>query len=202
MEEIKEVVKTPLTPEMTKSEDPVTETQQTETKVLSGDKTPPNLLLKSLQEERAKVKALEVEIENIKSTFSAEEIFSDEGKALKGYISKLQDKISVLSDEAVKRDLLSEHPVLKEAWTDFEEFRNHPDNAGMKLKTAAKAFLNEKGLLETDIKTRPALERSTGGPKTAPSDGTMTADDVKNMRLNNPKKYFEMVKKGQVKIRE
>src|SRR3990167_2737353 len=158
MEEIKEVVN----PAPVTEEKPVTQNEE-QTQVLAGDKTPPNLLLKSLQEERAKAKALEQELEQLKSV-STEEIFSDEGKTLKGYIGNLKKEVSALSEEITKRDLLSANPVLKEAWKDFEDFRADPENSGMGLKTAAKAFLAEKGLGEPK-EARKWLEKPSGGPK-------------------------------------
>lgn len=164
-----------------------------------GDRTDPNLLLKSLQEEREKRRLLEQEIETLKSSTlpELEEAFSDEGKLLASQIKGLETKIEDLKFESSKKDLQISNPVFKEKWDDFESFRNNPENKGMNLRTAAKAFLIDQDLLEPPA--RKGLEKTTGGPRVPISTG-MTADDVENLRKNNFKKYQELLKKGQIKI--
>src|SRR3990167_10014846 len=163
----------------------------------AGDKTPPNLLLKSLQEEREKRKQLEERLTQLESSaLSSDEEFSDEGKALRGEIKSLAGKVSTLESELTKKDVLIAHPVLQEKWSEFEEFRADPDNKGMNLRTAAKAYLIENGLLDVP---RKGLEKPTGGPRVPQTSG-MTADDVKILRTTNFKKYQEMLAKGQIKI--
>ena len=88
------------------------------------------------------------------------------------------------------------NPILKEKWDEFEEFRSDPDNKGMNLRTAAKAFLVENGLIDAP---RKGLEKSTGGTKVIPSSG-MTAQEAENLMKNDFKKYQELIKKGQLKI--
>ena len=95
-----------------------------------------------------------------------------------------------------KAEVIEFHPQLKELWSDFETFRSDPDNKGMNMKTAAKAFLVDKGLLEPQ---RQGLEKPTGGPRTPVSTG-MTSEDVKHLRETNFKKYEEMLMKGQIKF--
>ena len=95
-----------------------------------------------------------------------------------------------------KAEVVESHPQLKELWPDFETFRADPENKGMNMKTAAKAFLVEKGILEPQ---RKGLEKPTGGPR-APIQTGMTSEDVKNLRETNFKKYEEMLKKGQIKF--
>ena len=92
--------------------------------------------------------------------------------------------------------MIESHPQLKELWSDFEEFRSDPDNKGMNMKTSAKAFLVEKGILEPQ---RKGLEKPTGGPRAPVSTG-MTTEDIKNLRETNFKKYEEMLAKGQIKF--
>lgn len=173
--------------------------------VLPGSKTDSSLLLESLQEEREKRRILEeekklleqklVEKEN-SSTFSDEEIYSDEGKILKGQISNLKSELSEVKTELTKERLISTNPIFKEKWEEFEEFRSNPENKGMNMRTAAKAFLVENGLLEP---TRKGLEKPTGGQRTPISSG-MTADEVKTLRQTNYTKYKEMIQKGLIKI--
>lgn len=111
-------------------------------------------------------------------------------------IDKLASELSDVKAKLSKSEVLEAHPRLKEMWSELEQFRNEPDNLGMNLKTAAKAFLIEKGLLEP---MRKGLEKPTGGSP-APVSSGMSAEDVSNLRQTNYKKYREMIKKGQIQI--
>ena len=162
----------------------------------AGDRTDRNLLLKSLQEEREKRKLLEEKLALLESPVPSEEVFSDEGKILEKEISSLKSELSEVKTELTKKDLLIAYPILKEKATEFEEFRADPENAGMNLRTAAKAFLAENGLIDAP---RRGLERPTGGTRVPLTSG-MTVDDVKNLRETNYRRYQEMLMKGQIKI--
>ena len=170
-----------------------------------GSKTEPTELLKSLQEEREKrrlaeekAKLVEEELDTIKSSVPSEqEAWSDEGKVLENKIKSLTSELSEVKGELTKKDILIANPMLKDMWQEFEDFRDDPENKGMNVRTAAKAFLTEKGLLEPK---RKGLEASTSGPKATPSYGTMTSDEVKHLRENNFRKYQDMLKKDQIKI--
>ena|SRR3990167_9679004 len=164
----------------------------------SGSKTDPNLLLKSLQEEREKRKLVEEELETLKSSnLSDEEVVSDEGRILAGKIKTLETSLDELRSESAKKDVLIANPILKEKWNEFEEFRSDPENKGMNLRTAAKAFLVENGLIDVP---RKGLEKPTGGTKTPLPSGTMTAQEAENLMKNDFKKYQELIRKGQLKI--
>ncbi len=168
----------------------------------AGTKTESALLLKSLQEEREKRRAqdekmalLEEELSTLKSSHLTDaEAFSDEGKALEAKINSLRDEIVSLKNDSAERELKASNPIFKEKWQEFEEFRQLSENKGMNLRTAAKAFLVENGLLEP---TRKGLERTTGG-KGTPSASGMTMEEIKHLRETNFRKYQEMVKKGQI----
>lgn len=174
------------------------------TPVPPGSKTDPALLLKSLQEEKEKRrlqdeenKRLLEEIEVLKtSTPPIPEAFSDEGKLLESKILGLTKDLSEVRGELAKKDVLISHPVLKDKWEEFEEFRSNPENKGMNMRTAAKAFLVENGLFEPE---RKGLEKTTGGSR-APTASGMTAEQIKNLRTTNFKKYQEMLKNGQIKV--
>lgn len=125
-----------------------------------------------------------------------QEAFSDEGKLLEQKIKALESSLSEVKQDSAKKDVLITHPILKEKWDDFESFREQPDNKGMNLKTAAKAYMIENGMMDTP---RKGLEQTTGGTRTAPQTG-MTADDVKTLRETNFKKYQDMLTKGLIKI--
>lgn len=150
--------------------------------------------------ERAKKAELELKAlkENtINEVPSESEAWSDEGKVLEGKMKAQGSELSELKQKLAKMEVLESHPMLKDMWTELEDFRNDPENKGMNLKTAAKSFLIEKGLLEPK---RKGLEAPTGGPKATPSYGTMTTDEAKDLRENNPRKYREMLVKDQIKI--
>lgn len=140
--------------------------------------------------------ALEEEINNLKSSAVSEEVFSDEGRVLEKKIKTLETRLDDISRENAKKDLQLSSPIFKEKWDEFETFRGDPENKGMNLRTAAKAFLVENGLLDTP---RKGLEKTTGGSRVPPSTG-MTQDEVETLRKNNFRKYQDMLKKGQIKI--
>ena len=152
--------------------------------------------LQALHEERTRRQEMEAELERLRSLVPPDgEIQSEEGRVLAGQIGVLQQQLSSLQSESAKKDLIIAHPVLKEKWSDFESFRALPENKGMNLRTAAKAFLAENGLLDR----RPGLEKPTGGPRVPIQQG-MSAEDVENLRKNDFRKYQEMLLKGQIKI--
>ena len=163
----------------------------------AGSKTDPNLLLASLKEEREKRQQLEEKLQALESSaLSEDDVVSDEGKILRDEIKSLRSEISDIRQDSVKKDLLTANPILKEKWSEFEEFRTDPDNKGMNLRTAAKAFLVENGLIDAP---RKGLEKSTGGTK-VPVQSGMTAQEAEYLMKNDFKKYQELIKKGQLKI--
>ena len=152
----------------------------------------------------ARLKKLEDELEQAKANKlteapSEDEVFSDEGKALKKEIGALKNALSEVTADNAKRGLQERHPVLKDKWTEFEEFRSLDDNKGLNLNTAAKAFLIERDLL-SDSPARKGLERPTGGPKLAQPTGKMSAVEVETLRVTNYKKYMELLKEGKINI--
>lgn len=180
----------------------VSETKTQEVEVVAtpapGSKTPPELLLKSLQEERDKIKKLEEEkriLEEELNTPKSEEVFSDEGKVLERQITSLTEKISQLEEEKSLEKLYAQYPVLKEKSEEFKEFRKteHPK---AKMESVAKLYLVENGFYEP---SRKGLEKPTGGPRTPMTSG-MTADEIKTLRETNYKKYSDMLMKGQIKM--
>jgi len=113
-------------------------------------------------------------------------------------VSGLKTRLSDVESELGQSKLVKKYPQLEESWDDFDKYREYPENKGMKLETAAKAFLVDKGLLETK---RKGLEKVTGGNK-APQTSGMSVEDIENLRKTDGKKYREMVKKGQIKFKK
>ena len=161
-----------------------------------GSQTDPALLLKSLQEEREKRRILEEELETLKEAPTPPDVFSDEGKALQKLIDESNERINALTQDNLKKDILIEYPILKEKWQEFESYRADPENKGMSLRTAAKAFLSENGLLDP---VRKGLEKGSGGPRIPISD-KMSVEDIADLRKNNWPKYQDMLAKGLIKI--
>lgn len=186
MPDVNEVV--PASPE------PVVEPVVTPEVVVAapGSKTDSVQLLESLKDEREKRRLLQEELDLLKATSTSADVFSDEGKALQKQIDEAKAEIETLSRSNALKDVQMAHPILKEKWTEFETFREDPDNKGMNLRTAAKAFLVENGLLDP---VRRGLEKTTGGDRVPPST-KMSNEDIKHLRETNFKKYTEMLEKG------
>lgn len=171
---------------------PVEEETQPQTQVKAGDKTEPNLLLKSLQEERAKRKELEQLL--AKQNSPDVEVFSDEGKALKSQIDSLKAQITSLNEERLLSSVQSKYPALNDKMSEFQEFRESYPNAN--IDSVAKLFLVENDLLQP--KTPPkGLEKGSTGPRTIPKTG-ITSDEVKDLRTKDYKKYMEMLMSGKL----
>jgi len=184
---------------------PVAPVEVTPSVTPPGSKTPPDLLLKSLQEERDKVKKLEDELNNLKSTSFSNNpsdlsdearILNDRINALNSNIQSLVGQVETLTSESSRKDVLLTYPVLKDKWAEFENYRSLPENKGMNIKTAAKAFLTDNGILE---QPRKGLEPNTGGPRVTPSTG-MTSDQVADLRKNNFKEYQKKLAAGEITI--
>lgn len=153
----------------------------------AGDKTEPNLLLKSLQEERAKRRELEKLLEATKVEDNS--VYSDEGRMLKQEINALNEKIAL-------KEITESFPALKDKLAEFNEYKQ--DYQGVPMEKVAKLFLAENGLLEK-IQVRKGLEKSSGGIKSQPQTG-MSQEELADLRKNNGKKYYEMLKAGKIKF--
>lgn len=151
-----------------------------------GSKTPETNLLAALHEERRLRKEAEDKLNNLTTTTHSDEVFSDEGKALKSQIDSLQELIE-------RKDLEEKFPALKELSQEFSEFKkDYPRHKGENI---AKIFLQEKGMLEPK---RKGLESPTGGRAPVASD--MTVDEVKHLRETDYRRYADLLKKGLIKV--
>lgn len=111
-------------------------------------------------------------------------------------VKQLRSQINDVTEKLAKSEVLETYPQLKDMWPELEQFRQLDENKGMGLKTAAKAFLVERGLLEPQ---RKGLEKPTGGPR-APVTSGMSAEEVAKLRSSDYRKYSEMLRKGQIEI--
>jgi len=182
------------------SEDVITE-EVTPEEPKAGDKTPPNALLESLQNEREKRRELEEKIKQLETTSisSDDEVFSDEGIALKKEIGSLKTELAEIKNNSVKQGILNADPIVSEHSQEFDEFCSDPDNAGMSLAVAARVFKVEKGLTGT---TRKGLEKPTGGDKQPVTLGKMSAKDAEKLRKTDFRKYKDLLQKKQLIIEE
>lgn len=162
--------------------------------VQPGDKTPPNLLLQSLQEEREERRKLEARLSLLETSSESSDVFSDEGKALQGEIKTLRTSLDELKHDNAKKDILIANPIMKDKWAEFETFRSDPENQGMNLRTATKAFLLDQGLLDPE---RKGLEKTTGGSR-IPTNQGISNEDKKLLRETNFRKYTEMLERGEI----
>lgn len=163
-----------------------------------GSKTPEANLLAALHEERRMRKELEDKLLQAQTSVlpDTDDVYSDEGKILKAEIEKLNSTISRLEDERTLEVTFSKFPELKEFAGDFESFRK--DFPRHKIENVAKLFLAEKGLLATE--PRKGLEKPTGGDKTPQSSG-LTAEEIKNLRQNDFRKYQQMLLEGKIEVK-
>lgn len=195
-----DVVKQPVKIQMqddVKVEAPVSQEEEVQEAqpVKAGDKTEPNLLLKSLQEERERRRLLEEELQALKQSTTETDIVSDEGKILKSNISSLESEIKAIKEEKVLSELQSKFPALKDKSAEFNEFRrSYP---GSNPESVAKLFLVENDLLETP--PRKGLEKATGGGRVVPQSG-MSPSEIKDLRETNFRKYSQLVKDGIIKV--
>lgn len=107
-------------------------------------------------------------------------------------VKKMQVELSEVKEKLTNNEVKEAYPQLKEVWEEFQTFRTDEENKGMSIKTSAKAFLTEKGLLTPK---RIGLEKPTGGTRT-PVSTKMSNEDIKHLRETNYRKYVEMLSKG------
>lgn len=185
------------TPQAEEATTPVAVSEATATPA-PGSKTPPDILLKSLQEEREKRRVMEEKLAELESKVTASapsgDYYSDEGKALKQELDEVRSALKGLTEDREYERLYTQYPELKDKDGEFKTFA--ADYPRHKLENVAKLFLAENGMFEPQ---RKGLEATTGGTRT-PSTGGMTNEEVKNLRETNYRKYEEMVLNGQLKI--
>lgn len=154
--------------------------------------------------ERAKkaeseVKELRAKLKEIEQLPTIDDVFSDEGKLLSKEIDTLREQISSMQIEQTRGELESLYPVLKDKKEEFEEFLQDEENKNIPLGKVAKLFLLDKGLLETNMQERQGLERPTGGQRGDPEKQGISSEEIKDLRVNHPKKYAQMLREGKLK---
>lgn len=154
----------------------------------------------ALNEERDKRKELERELEILKKTPTPsedEDLYSDEGKKLKGEISTLGDKLRDVERRESRREAETEFPVLKDKKEEFDAFLEDEENKRLSIKKAAKLFLAEKNLLVQETPERKGLEAPTGGGQ-KPPEGKPTDEEIENIRKTDFRKYEKLIRERKI----
>lgn len=180
---------TPIVNEEEVIDSPEVVEEVTETAPLPGEKTDSVLLLKSLKEEKERRRVAEAKLAELETDPGPdEEILSDEGQSLKRELDSIKDQLALT-------EARGKFPQLKDKAAEFEDFRTNPENRGMSVATAAKAFLAENGLLNTPTPARKGLETDTGGGRQAPKIGR-TEEEIAELRKSNFRQYSKELKAG------
>ena len=126
----------------------------------------------------------------------SDDVYSDEGKLLRGEISTLASELKSIKQKEERREVESEFSVLKDKKEDFDAFLEDDENKRLSIKKAAKLFLAEKGLLEVQV-DRKGLEKPTSGGQTPP-DPTKSEEELEHLRKTNYREYEKLIRAGKV----
>lgn len=156
----------------------------------------------ALEEERRLRKEAEEKVQSFEKASAPsgeldEEMYSDEGKALRSDIKALNAKLSEIGRREARREAEAEFPFLKDKKEEFDAFLEDEEVKGLSIKKAARLFAAEQGLLNPEPQ-RKGLEKPTGGGQTPP-EPTMTADEVRDFMKNDWKKYEKLLREGKIK---
>lgn len=165
-----------------------------------GSHTPDNQLYAALKDERERRKTLEARLEALESnsqssvsSYTSDDVYSDEGKIILQQIEPLKKTIDSLQEQLEIKDLMVKYPSLQGKLEEFQAYRQeYPRH---KLENVAKLFLSENGLLES-APARQGLESPSGGPKPKESSGTISAEEVDRIMKNQPKLFIKMLREG------
>ena len=149
----------------------------------------------ALEEERAKRKQLEEQIAN--SAPSEEpEVYSDEGKILRGDIKSLNEKLHAIERKESRREAEAAYPVLIERREEFDTFLEDDENKRLSLGKAARLFLAEGNLLAPEPPERAGLEKPTGGG--TPPEPSLSNEEIAYLMKNDWKKYEKLLRAGKI----
>ncbi|MHA1400144.1 MAG: hypothetical protein ACTSQE_07330 [Candidatus Heimdallarchaeaceae archaeon] len=94
---------------------------------------------------------------------------------------------------------IDKYPALKSQEAEFIKFSNKPSRKGLDMDTLAKVFSFEAGV-EVKPKKKKTLFSRSSGPGKKPVKKGYSAEEVKKIRTNSPRKYNELVRTGKIKI--
>ena len=198
MEETKKVVTPDTTPGTGEEPAPEVEEVAEEPQV---QKPPKGFVpYQALEEERKRRKEAEEQLEVLKTSAPSEELeeeaFSDEGKALKGELKSVSDKLLAFEKREARKEAEAEFPILKERKEEFDAFLEDEENGRISIRKAAQLFLAEQDLLVSK-KTRKGLEKPTGGGQTPP-EPSLTVEEIRDMMKNDWKRYEKLLREGKI----
>ena len=152
----------------------------------------------ALDEERTLRKAAETELEKLRTAPSEEpdEVFSDEGKALKGEIKALNERIRLNERKEARREAEIEFPFLLDKREEFNAFLEEEENKRISVRKLAKLFAAEHQMLASEPH-RKGLEKPTGGGQVVP-EPTLSAEDIRHLMKNDYRKFEALVKAGKI----
>jgi len=175
---LEDVKPEPKSPEPTEEAVPAKEQEQPK-----GSKTPPDLLLKSLREEKKKRRELEKRLETLEGAVTPVEDYNEPES-----VESLQQDIREL-----KLDKFGEqYPELQDRREELDDYLE--ENSALPLDKAVNLFRLENGLIEPKPE-RKGLEKTNAGPKEAPKAKWSEAD-IEELRLNNPRKWEKLIDEG------
>lgn len=112
-----------------------------------------------------------------------------------------RDMAEIKEERAWQKDFArvkSEFKGIADNESEFRDFCYRPENIRIKdVSVLAKAFLFDKKPAQTEVKpTRKGLERPTGGEGKVDTSVEYTAEQIKDLRENHPKKFIKMLQQG------
>mgnify|MGYP001615419209 CR=1 FL=1 len=126
-----------------------------------------------------------------------QDVYSDEGKVLKGEIKSLKDTIRSIENKEARREAEAEFPVLKERKADFEAFLEDDENKRLSVRKAATLFLAEQNLLAPEPPERKGLEKPTSGGQ-APPEPKITPEQALEIMRTDSRKFEKLIREGKI----
>src|SRR3990167_5512039 len=151
----------------------------------------------ALEEERAKRKEAEEKLNNALAPSEDQDVYSDEGKLLKGELKTLNEKFRAIERKEARRDAESEFPQIKERKAEFDAFLEDEENSKLSIKKAAKLFLAEQNLLAPEPPARKGLEKPSGGSQ-APPEPKLSNEEIEHLMKTDWKKYEKLLRAGKI----
>lgn len=119
-------------------------------------------------------------------------------EALQTTVNTLTERLDKYERQDAMNEVLTSFPQLTDKIEEFDSFLEAPENKILPLTTAAKIFLVDNNLL-TQAKLSPkGLEKPSGGGTRTPPKTGMSIEDSERLRKNDPRKWVDMARKGQL----
>ena len=106
------------------------------------------------------------------------------------------DKIDAFTNSV---ETVAKYPLIEENADDFRKFSLQKEHRGADMEMLAAAYLYKQGTISVKKSKGSMLLSGSGGGKVEKPVG-LTDEDVKNIRLTNPKELRRLIKAGKVNI--